>query len=71
MRAVSYDRTDLRVTWTSASANWTVTAFVNNVFNDIGITQILREGEDENFRNTAGITLPRLAGVELTYALGN
>ena len=69
-KADSYARADLRVTWTSAAGNWTVTAFVNNIFDDVGVLQVLREGEDEFFRHTAGVTLPRLAGVELSYTLG-
>lgn len=70
-RADAYDRTDLRATWTSADGNWIVSGFVNNVFDDVGVLQILMEGEAEFFRRTAGITSPRLMGVELTYSLAN
>jgi hypothetical protein len=44
-----------------------VSGFVNNVFNDVGVLQILREGEPEMFRHSAGTTLPRLWGVEFTF----
>src|SRR5690606_1068828 len=37
-----YDRTDLRGTWTSPSRKIVVSAFVNNVFDDVGKLQILR-----------------------------
>lgn len=69
-RSDSYDRVDLRATWTSAGGNWIVSAFVNNIFDDIGVLQVLREPESEFFRHSAGVTSPRLVGVELTYALG-
>lgn len=70
-KADSYDRLDLRATWTSASNNWIVTGFVNNIFDDIGVLQVLREGEGEFFRHSAGTTVPRLYGVEVTYRPGN
>jgi outer membrane receptor protein involved in Fe transport len=69
-RSDAYDRLDLRATWRSAGSNWIVSAFVNNVFNDVGVLQVLREGEAENFRRSAGTTVPRLYGLELTYSLG-
>ena len=69
-RADSYDRLDFRTTWTSAEGNWIVSAFVNNVFDDVGVLQVLREGEGEFFRHSAGTTVPRLYGLELTYSLG-
>jgi iron complex outermembrane receptor protein len=68
-KADSYDRSDVRVTWTSPQSNWTVSGFVNNVFDDVGVLQVLRQGEGENFRHTAGVTLSRLAGLELSYKL--
>jgi iron complex outermembrane receptor protein len=69
-KAPSYGRTDLRVNWTSADNQWVVSAFVNNVFDDVGILQVLRNGEDEFFRQSAGTTLPRLYGMEFTYMTG-
>ena len=69
-KADSYDRLDLRATWTSAGDNWIVTGVVNNVFDDIGVLQVLREGEDEFFRHSSGPPVPRLYGVEVTYRLG-
>ena len=68
-KAPSYDRLDLRATWTSASNQWRVSAFVNNVFDEVGILQVLRNGEGERFRITTGTTVPRLWGLEFTYSL--
>jgi outer membrane receptor protein involved in Fe transport len=66
----AYARTDLRVNWTSANNQWIVSAFVNNVFDDVGILQILRNEEEEFFRQSAGTTLPRLYGMEFTFMTG-
>ena len=66
-KAEAYDRLDLRATWTSGDSNWIATGFVNNVFDDIGNLQVLRHSEREFFRHTAGTTVPRLYGLELTY----
>ena len=69
-KAESYDRTDLRATWTSASSQWVVAGYVNNVFDDVGVLQVLRNGEDEGYRQSSGVTSPRQYGVELSYMLG-
>jgi iron complex outermembrane receptor protein len=69
-RAPEYQRVDLRATWTSASETWIVSGFVNNVFDEIGIRQILRHGSADGYRRTAQVSEPRLYGVELTYNLG-
>ena len=58
----------MRATWTSADQRWVVTGFVNNVFDEIGVLQVLRNGEDEHFRLSAGTTVPRLWGLEVTYS---
>lgn len=70
-KAESYDRVDLRATWTSASGSWVVSGYVNNVFDDIGVLQILRESEAEFFRVTAGVTAPRMYGIEVSYSMGH
>jgi iron complex outermembrane receptor protein len=67
--APAYDRMDVRATWTSASDEWTVSAFVNNVQNEIGIRQILSLGANDGFKRTAQVTEPRVYGIELAYAL--
>ena len=67
-RAPSYDRLDLRATWTSADERWIVAGFVNNVFDEIGIRQILRHGQADGFRRTAQVTEPRLYGIDVTFS---
>ena len=67
--APAYDRIDLRATWTSASDEWTVSGFVNNVQNDIGIRQILASGAEDGYKRTAQVTEPRVYGVEVSYTL--
>ncbi len=69
-KADAYDRVDLRATFTSGNGNWIISAFVNNVLDDVGVLQILREGEAEFFRHTAGTTTPRSYGLELTFQTG-
>lgn len=68
--AKAFDRVDLRATWNSPNRAWTVTGFVNNVFNDVGVNQIIRDGEAQFFRQRAATTTPRLYGMEVTWQLG-
>ncbi|MDZ7671134.1 MAG: TonB-dependent receptor [Gammaproteobacteria bacterium] len=70
-KADGYERVDTRATWTSADQKIGVSAFVNNVFDEVGVLQVLREDEAEFFRRTAGTTVPRHYGVEVSYKLGN
>ena len=63
--APSYSRVDPRITWLSSGENWTVSAFCNNVFDDIGIRQIEALTEADNFRRTGTLTNPRTYGVEV------
>jgi outer membrane receptor protein involved in Fe transport len=67
----AYGRTDVRASWTSTDGAWIVSGFVNNVFNDVAILQILRNDESEFFRQSAGVTSPRLYGIELTFQSAN
>ena len=69
-RADAYDRVDLRATFTSGNGNWIISGFVNNVFDEVGVLQILREAEDEFFRRSAGTTVPRHYGLEVTFQTG-
>ncbi len=68
-RAPSYDRIDLRATWTSPSEQFKLTGFVNNVTNEIGIRQILQHGVADGYRRTAQVTEPRVYGIELSYSM--
>ena len=67
--APAYERLDLRATWTSPSESWIVSAFVNNLLDEIGIQQILRNGSSEGYRRTAQVTEPRVYGIELSYTM--
>lgn len=67
--APEYERFDLRATWTSESEEWVFSAFVNNVFDEIGIRQILRHENTDGYRRTAQVTEPRVYGIEVTYAM--
>ena len=69
-KADAYGRLDLRATWTNQAQNLIVAGFVNNVMDEIAVLQVLRHGQGEHFRQTAGVTSPRLWGVELTYLMG-
>ena len=65
-----YDRLDLRATWTSSDEAVTLSVFVNNVFDKIGIRQLEAHGESQGFRRTGQVTEPRVMGAEFNYKLG-
>ena len=69
-KAEAYGRLDLRATWTNAKQNLVVAGYVNNVLDDVAVLQALRAGESEHFRQTAGTTLPRAYGLEVTLNFG-
>ncbi len=69
-KAPEYYRWDARVTWTNAKQNLVVSGFVNNITNEIGVRQIARYGENQNYLRTATPTDPRLYGMEFTYRFG-
>ena len=66
----SYGRLDVRASWTNSAQNVIVSAYVNNILDDVAVLQILRNGEGEHYRVNAGTTLPRMMGLEFTYKLG-
>ena len=65
----AYGRVDVRASWTSSDGRIMLTGFINNVMDDVGVLQVLRHGEEEQFRQSAGTTLPRLFGLEFTVAM--
>jgi outer membrane receptor protein involved in Fe transport len=69
-KAPAYSRVDTRLTWLSAQENWNVSAFCNNVLDDIGIRQIEALSEADNFRRTGTVTNPRTFGLEVLYKFG-
>ncbi len=68
--APAYDRWDLRATWRNLDESWTVAAFVNNVFDQIGIRQVTRGSEGDNCLRSGTTTDPRLYGLEVRYRFG-
>ncbi|MCA1792228.1 MAG: TonB-dependent receptor, partial [Thioalkalivibrio sp.] len=69
-RAPEYYRWDARLTWTSPTESFIVSGFVNNILDDIGVRQITRTAESQNYLRAAVPTDPRLMGIELTYRFG-
>ena len=67
--APAYARTDIRALWTSPSTTWKASAYVSNVFDEIGLRQIdhYGGGEASNFRRSGAGTNPRQIGVEVSY----
>jgi iron complex outermembrane receptor protein len=68
--ADSYTRVDARVTWNSTSGAWSIAAFCNNVFDDIGLRQIEASDESDGFRRDGSTTNPRTFGMEVLYKFG-
>ena len=68
--APSYGRTDVRAIWESPSKELKVAAYVNNVFDQIGLRQVdhYSGGEAVNFRRIGANTNPRQFGMELSYS---
>ena len=66
----SYGRLDVRATWSNSDQNVLISAYVNNILDDVAVLQILRNGEGEHYRVNAGTTLPRMMGLEFTYKMG-
>ena len=67
-----YDRLDLRATWRPSNA-LTIAAFVNNVFDEIGIRQADHYGsiEENNYLQRGTPTDPRIYGIEVRYKMGS
>ncbi len=68
--APHYNRVDGRITWLSSDSAWTVAAFCNNVFDEIGIRQIEAGDESQDFIRGGTLTNPRTFGLEVLYKFG-
>jgi outer membrane receptor protein involved in Fe transport len=68
--APDYIRWDARASWSSANDQWGVSAFVNNITNDIGVRNQFDYGEAEGHRRVIEPTNPRMAGLEIQYKFG-
>jgi outer membrane receptor protein involved in Fe transport len=69
--AEPYDRLDFRVAW-RASDSLTVSLFVNNVMDEVGLRQVDHYGstEDAGWRQRGTASDPRLYGLEVRYKMG-
>lgn len=68
--APSFGRLDFQASWINANQSIEIAAFCNNVLDKVAVRQVLREGEENFFRQNAETTVPRLFGVEMTYRMG-
>lgn len=68
--APSYGRWDARATWQSTTGKYVVSAFVNNILDEIGIRQVLPETEETGWRRSAMTTEPRIFGLEFSIKMG-
>ncbi len=68
--APDYVRWDARVGWTSADEQWNVSAFVNNITDEIGIRNQFVGDDIEGARRVVEPTNPRMAGLEIQYKFG-
>ena len=69
-RAPDYYRWDFRAGWTNVEDTVEISAFVNNITDDIGLRTISRGGETQDFLRSAITTDPRLIGLEVRYRFG-
>ena len=68
--APSWYRWDARATWTSADNKIVLSAFVNNITNEIGIRNIDKGNESYDYIRSVVPTLPRMSGLEFRYRFG-
>ena len=62
-----YGRWDAGLTWTSQSKTTTVTAFVENILNTIGILELESNGWDAGFYQDATLSDPRFFGIVVNW----
>ncbi|HSG90469.1 MAG TPA: TonB-dependent receptor [Pseudomonadales bacterium] len=68
-RAPSFTRWDARASWTSPAESWEVSAFINNITDELGVRALETEGENQNFQRKVTTTDPRVYGVSLTWRM--
>ena len=62
-RLPSYGRFDGSLNWLSADGNTRVSAFIENILNDIGIMELESNGWDAGYYQDATLTDPRFMGI--------
>ena len=68
--APSFLRWDARVSWTNVSEQWSVSGFVNNITDDLGVRNQFTYGESQGYRRVIEPTNPRWWGIEVQYKFG-
>lgn len=68
--APSFLRWDVRVSWTAASEQWSVSAYVNNITDEIGVRNQFTYPESQGYRRVVEPTNPRWWGLEVQYKFG-
>ena len=70
--APSYDQTDFRAMWNGSDNRYTVIAFVNNAFDDVGYEAAgATQSAWGTQSRTLSLTAPRTYGLELQFRFGN
>jgi outer membrane receptor protein involved in Fe transport len=68
-RSPEFWRWDARVSWQNATRNWEVSAFVNNILDDLGVRSVETHQESEWYRRNVTTTDPRVFGLSVTYRM--
>lgn len=68
--AQAWYRWDARLTWTRSDNKLVLSAFVNNITNQIGVRNMAAGNESADFLRTVVPTLPRESGIEFRYRFG-
>ena len=69
--APAFARWDARISWTSASEQWNVSGFVNNILDNVGVRNMFTYGIWEGHRRAIEPTNPRMWGLEVQYKFGS
>lgn len=63
----AYSRWDLRGTWTSPGEAWSITAYVQNVLDEIGVLEVIPTSPRTNGAGMATLTEPRQLGLQVRW----
>jgi iron complex outermembrane receptor protein len=70
--APSYDQTDFRALWNGSDNRYTIIAFVNNAFDDVGYEAAgATQSAWGTQSRTLSLTAPRTYGMEVQFRFGN
>lgn len=68
-RTPAFTRWDARASWRSPAETWEVSAFVNNILDELGVRSIETEGENFNYQRQVTTTDPRVYGLSVSYSM--